>query len=268
MTITAIYHVKDEEEFLHRSFLSVVPWVDETIVFDTGSKDSTPDICQAWGRDRNVRYYRFEEDFATHPGGEKAFRAEAIDKARCDWILQLDGDCILSNGWRKVSEPFINDARFGFGKFTFYEHMGSYEFVHKGLTQTEIGVLFRRQENLQFIGGINASGTHGSLMPSAIPNLAFKCSAAWFHYGYTKHDMVEKLARNVGRGDWGQDQATKDDYASRINLENVWSFLPPVEPVPYGADAVPWAMRDLFGRTYKITLSEDGKVLKREKACG
>lgn len=255
MKIVALYLVKNEEEFLCRSFDSVVPYVDDTVVVNTNSTDRTAEFCG----DRCVKHHFIEDDFSTI--GERTLRK--IGLMLCgdaDWIVQVDGDVILGDKWRDEFEQYVGDTRYGWGQFRFYEHMGSYEYVHKGIQQTHMGVIFRNHYELGFMGGINAKGTHGSLIPSARPQEGFTLEIGYYHYAYAKRDIVKKLHQNIRRGDWGD-----FNEAAIASEEAAWAHLPPVEPVPYGEDLVPHPMRDLFGQTYRLDLGPDGKILKRTK---
>jgi len=75
--------VRDEEHCIARCLNSVQPHVDEMIVVDTGSTDSTIDLAQRAG----ARVYRFDwcDDFA-------AARNAALDHSSADWNLILDAD--------------------------------------------------------------------------------------------------------------------------------------------------------------------------------
>ena len=81
--------VKDAEGTLHRCLKSVRPWVDELIVCDTGSEDSTREIARQYAD--VVREIAWEEDF-----GEA--RNRSIEGAKGDWILWIDADEYLVGG--------------------------------------------------------------------------------------------------------------------------------------------------------------------------
>ena len=75
--------VKNEEHNLAWCLNSVKDSVDEMIIVDTGSKDTTVDIAKQF--DAKVYSYHWDDDFA-------AARNFSISKAIGDWILYLDAD--------------------------------------------------------------------------------------------------------------------------------------------------------------------------------
>ena len=79
--------VKNEQSHLARCLRSVKPLVDEMIVVDTGSSDSTVDIAQIFGG--KVFDFPWNDDFS------KA-RNFSLSKATGDWILVLDADETIS----------------------------------------------------------------------------------------------------------------------------------------------------------------------------
>jgi hypothetical protein len=81
--ISATMIVRDEEHFLPACLASIVDLVDEIVVVDTGSRDSTRDIARSFGA--RLIDFPWVDDFS-------AARNVAIDNARCDWMLYIDAD--------------------------------------------------------------------------------------------------------------------------------------------------------------------------------
>ena len=75
--------VKNEESCIADCLNSVKDFVDEMVIIDTGSKDSTVSICKAMGA--RVEYLPWPGDFAPA-------RNFALSHAKGDWILVLDAD--------------------------------------------------------------------------------------------------------------------------------------------------------------------------------
>lgn len=92
--------VKDEEKTLTRCLNSVKSFVDEIIIVDTGSKDSTKVIAESF----NAKIYDFKwiDDFS-------AARNFSFSKATSDYILWLDGDDFIDDeNIKKIEELLLS----------------------------------------------------------------------------------------------------------------------------------------------------------------
>lgn len=81
--ISACMIVKDEEEMLPRCLASIKDQVDEIVVVDTGSTDSTVEIAESFGA--KVYHHPWENDFSKH-------RNQSISYATGEWIFIIDAD--------------------------------------------------------------------------------------------------------------------------------------------------------------------------------
>jgi glycosyltransferase involved in cell wall biosynthesis len=82
MKLSAIVITMNNERTVRRC-LESVRWADEIIVVDSGSTDSTPDICRELGAQVHVT--------ADWPGyGPQKNRA--LDRASGDWVISVDSD--------------------------------------------------------------------------------------------------------------------------------------------------------------------------------
>jgi len=82
-SVSLVMIVKDEEEMLPRCLSSVKEFVDEIVVVDTGSTDSTPEIARSFGA--KVYFHPWEDNFSKH-------RNQSISYATGDWFLVMDAD--------------------------------------------------------------------------------------------------------------------------------------------------------------------------------
>jgi tetratricopeptide (TPR) repeat protein len=87
--------VKDEDAHLPGCLDSIAGAVDEIVIVDTGSSDSTPDLARARGC--RVVFWPWRDDFA-------AARNESLRHARGDWVLVLDADERLAPGANRLRD--------------------------------------------------------------------------------------------------------------------------------------------------------------------
>lgn len=85
--------VKNEEKNLANCIRSADPYVDEIIVIDTGSTDSTIEIAENLGA--RVEKFEWNNDFS-------AARNFSIKFALCQWILWLDADDFVPEGQEHI----------------------------------------------------------------------------------------------------------------------------------------------------------------------
>jgi glycosyltransferase involved in cell wall biosynthesis len=81
--ITLAYILKNEQDYIERSILSVSRAADCIVVADTGSTDGTLQICERMGAE--IHHFEWCDDFS-------AARNFLISKCQTDWILMLDAD--------------------------------------------------------------------------------------------------------------------------------------------------------------------------------
>lgn len=86
-TVSLCMIVRDEESLIEACLRSVHDWIDEMIIVDTGSSDSTMQIARSMGA--TVLSYEWNNHFADA-------RNYGLLHAQSDWILYLDADEELS----------------------------------------------------------------------------------------------------------------------------------------------------------------------------
>ncbi|MBO4401683.1 MAG: glycosyltransferase family 2 protein [Selenomonadaceae bacterium] len=89
MKISACYIVKNCAADLERSLKSFAEFVDEIVVVDTGSADSTVAVAESFGA--KIFHDEWREDFS-------APRNLALSRATGNWIIFLDADEFFANG--------------------------------------------------------------------------------------------------------------------------------------------------------------------------
>lgn len=97
--LSAVIITKNEEEKIPNC-LESIKWADEIIVVDGYSTDRTVEICRDFGA--KVIQHQFEGDFGKE-------RNIGTDAASGDWILQLDGDDVVTPELRNRIEEILNN---------------------------------------------------------------------------------------------------------------------------------------------------------------
>jgi len=112
VTLSVVLITQDEEANLPRTLESVQPLVrdgrGEIIVVDSGSTDRTLEIARSFGAKVFVEPWK----------GFAAQKNSAMEKASCDWVLQLDGDerlepelaSEISAALSSVADPRLPDS--------------------------------------------------------------------------------------------------------------------------------------------------------------
>ena len=100
--LSACLIVRDNERSIRPCLESLLPWVDELIVVDTGSVDRTRTICQQLGA--RLFDWRWRDDFA-------AARNESLRHARGRWIFWMDSDDTLPEECGRELREIVSQDR-------------------------------------------------------------------------------------------------------------------------------------------------------------
>ncbi|HEV3021223.1 MAG TPA: glycosyltransferase, partial [Pirellulales bacterium] len=100
-SISACIIARDNARTIRACVTSVMPWVDEVIVVDTGSTDATPDICRELG----CRVYHM-----TWPDSFAAARNESLKYARGSWTFVMDTDDVIDDANGRLLRELANKA--------------------------------------------------------------------------------------------------------------------------------------------------------------
>ncbi|GIP21754.1 hypothetical protein J22TS3_20290 [Paenibacillus sp. J22TS3] len=177
-TISLCMIVKNEEKVLDRCLTSVKNKVDEIIVVDTGSTDSTVEIAKRYTS--KVFSFKWIDDFA-------AARNYSLEQATSDYILVLDADEYLDSE-ADVHSAFETSEDYYLVKI---RNQLSYGWAH---THTAIR-LFANRTDLRYKNKL-----HEHLSIANDTEISFgKTNFTILHTGYTNEIVQEKdkLARNL-----------------------------------------------------------------------
>lgn len=88
MKITVNCLIKNEERFVWFALNSVLDWVDEILVWDTGSTDKTIEIVKLIDNPK----VKFQKKGLQTRKELVALRQQMLKMSDCDWVMILDGD--------------------------------------------------------------------------------------------------------------------------------------------------------------------------------
>lgn len=86
--LTAHMMVKNEEQWIWFAINSILPFMDELIIFDTGSTDKTKKIITSFKTKKII----FKEKESTERADLVSLRNQMITETKTDWFLLVDGD--------------------------------------------------------------------------------------------------------------------------------------------------------------------------------
>ncbi len=102
-TITAIYLIKNEENFIKESIESVESIADEIIIFDTGSSDKTTDMIKSIKSEKVRLYLKGEKK----PEELIELKNEMSALVKTEWFWILDGDEIYGEEANLIKEELL-----------------------------------------------------------------------------------------------------------------------------------------------------------------
>lgn len=177
LTLSLCMIVKNEESSLSRCLASTQEYVDEIIIVDTGSQDSTVSIAEEFGA--KVSYFEWCNDFA-------AARNHAISLAQGQWILMLDAD----------EELIVTDTAFR-NQLTNIDAPSVYCLdltdAYKGSTVSVLWAsrLFQNSPDLKYMGRYHEQLTYQAKPIDTSISDHFK-GLKILHYGYGQEELAQK----------------------------------------------------------------------------
>lgn len=240
MRLSLCMIVKNEAENLPRCLESVKDVVDEIVVLDTGSTDSTIEIARSFGA--KVDQFEWRQDFAEA-------RNEALKQVTGDWVLVLDADELLAAPVVPILQQLIEREE------ALVINLVRHEI---GATQSPYSLvsrLFRRHPAVQF------SRPYHAMIDDSVAQLLQKepdwqvincAEVAILHYGYEPGAIASRdklqLAKTTMERAWrtnpddpyvcsklGALYVQMDDFTKGIQLleRGLRSFSAPTAPVLY-----------------------------------
>lgn len=173
--------VKNEETRIADAINSIKPLASEIIVLDTGSTDSTPNICTRLGCE--VYYQSWNDNFSE-------MRNKALDYSVSDWILVIDADEIAKFSLLDLPLEQMNDPSIGGINLQIINHIDENDDTI--ISKHRYTRLFRNDKSIRFTGRI-----HEQIRESIEQKFnIYESDLIIEHFGYRKIDK-EKLERNT-----------------------------------------------------------------------
>lgn len=281
-TVTALILFKNEKEFLERCVSTAVEGADRVVLVDNESTDGSTEIAKKLAENYPslIEYHFMPSDFDT--ATEFATRNKCLQFVHTEWVMILDADQLLSDGWRRAIKKQLLDKSIDAIRFKYEHYVGSYEHIHIEFYEKQQGlrerpdiplwqtVLFRMRPDLECMPACRADKRfkefhHASFDPSMVGRKFYNCSqATCFHYGFSKRDMMFMAKYRIHRGDYGHTAEDKEWRLKELDKTgNPFRFIGHVTRVGYGKDHVPTIMKYKFGTTYKLELDKGGYIQSR-----
>lgn len=173
--------VKNEETRIADAINSVKPFASEIIVIDTGSTDSTPQICTRMGCE--VYYHSWNDNFSD-------MRNIALGYSAYEWILVIDADEVSRFGLMDLPLEQMNDPKIGGINLQIINHIDEND--DSIISKHRYTRLFRNEKSIRFTGRI-----HEQIRESIEEKYDIYDSELIIeHFGYRTIDK-EKLERNT-----------------------------------------------------------------------
>lgn len=138
MKIVAHSIVKNEEKWVWYSLNSVLDYVDEVLVWDTGSTDRTIEIIKTISSPK----IKFFHSTRINPESFTSIRQKMLAETKSDWLLMLDGDEIWPLDSIRATLDFINTSgpNYKYLIHTYYNLVGDvYHYQEKVAGKYKIG---------------------------------------------------------------------------------------------------------------------------------
>lgn len=181
ITLSLCIIVKDEERYIENCITSVQDIVDEIVVVDTGSTDSTVKIAEKLNA--KIFSYEWDDNFSNA-------RNFALEQATCDWILVLDADETVHNEDVQLIKDKIQSTNSNAITNVFYNFTG--EVLNPDNFVINVGFRIFKRNMFHYTGII-----HERLIPTENNKIIEEHGGIRIlHYGYLKDVAIQKDKRN------------------------------------------------------------------------
>lgn len=271
MTISLCMIVRDEEQCIGQALLSVQGLVDEVIVIDTGSLDST--IEKAKKYTDKIFAYKWDNNFS------KA-RNFSLSKAAKEWILVLDADEVLGKEDHELIRALTKNKEadaYTFVQVSYTDdiNMIGFKTLQKrtpeakefaGYISCNIIRLFRNNKGIHFTNPVHESVDASILDKERIRQTVIPIHHYQFEKGERIHRVKqlkylkiyeEKAHEFENKAKVYRDMATinynfKQDYETAIHLYRKSLLLNPNNITTYLGLAVAYLKNKQFEEAWKI----------------
>jgi len=259
MRLSLCMIVRDEEEMLPRSLAAVADAVDEMIVVDTGSVDTTIEIARSFGATVIEREWT---------GSFADARNASFEAATGDWILYLDADEVLvpedaaklreltGRTWREafylVETNYTGDLTDG-----------------TAVTHNALRV-FRNRPQYRFEGRLHEQIAQH--LPKGLPERLEQTAVRVEHYGYlgAVRDAKEKSRRNIELLLAQQAESDRPTPFLHFNLGSEYAAAGDA-PAALAEFETSWRLikqESHDGSAYEFTPSLVSRLVKALRFCG
>ncbi|MBO8127809.1 MAG: glycosyltransferase [Peptococcaceae bacterium] len=177
--------VKDEEQNIRRCLSSVAGAVDEIIVVDTGSTDSTPQIAREFGA--LVHSFPWNDNFSDA-------RNASLELATGDWILFLDADEELAKESRDVLRALTADDTVEGYFVKIINYLGNEGWIEA--CPDLVFRLFRNRPDYRFHGAVHEQIVDVILERNNQARYQIADNLVINHYGYLNQQIAAKDKKN------------------------------------------------------------------------
>lgn len=130
MSLTAHCLIKNEDQFIGYAIRSVIGFVDNILVFDTGSTDRTVSIIKEL-QEQYPNKIMLEEKGACDKMRHTQLRQEMIERTTTDWFMILDGDEVWTERALGEATGMIRSSQYDGIVTRFYECVGDVYHTHR-----------------------------------------------------------------------------------------------------------------------------------------